>query len=59
MLDRDKFEHMKEEYYSYRGWDINSGLQKDSVLQELGLGDVAEDLIKRKLVASSEIRTHG
>ncbi len=53
ILDRDKFERMKEEYYSLRGWDINSGLQKDSVLQDLGLGDVAEDLIKRKLVASS------
>jgi len=51
--NRDKFERMKEEYYSLRGWDINSGLQKDSVLQDLGLGDVAEDLIKRKLVASS------
>ena len=52
ILDRDKFEQMEEEYYCLRGWDINSGLQKESVLQKLGLGDVAKDLIKRKLVDS-------
>ena len=52
ILDRDKFEQMEEEYYRLRGWDINSGLQKESGLQKLGLGDVAKDLIKRKLVDS-------
>ncbi len=50
VVDRDSFEKIKEEYYSLRGWDVTSGLQRESTLQELGLGDIADDLVKRKLV---------
>ena len=35
---------MRDEYYGYRGWDIASGLQTTSKLNELDLKDVAEVL---------------
>lgn len=41
VVDRDAFESMKDEYYALRGWDVESGLQKRSTLEALGLGDVA------------------
>ena len=50
VVDREEFEGMKDEYYGLRGWDVASGLQKRSKLEELGLGYVAEDLATRKLV---------
>ena len=50
MLDRDKFESMKDEYYSLRGWDVTTGLQTRNTLEQLELGDVADDLAKRKLL---------
>lgn len=49
-LDRERFERMKDEYYSLRGWDVSSGLPKKSTLEKLGMGEVAEQLGKmRKL----------
>jgi aldehyde:ferredoxin oxidoreductase len=48
VVERDKFEQMKTEYYSYRGWD-NDGYPTKARLKELGLGDVAEDLEKKGL----------
>jgi aldehyde:ferredoxin oxidoreductase len=50
VVDKDEFERMKDEYYGLRGWDVAVGLQKKSKLEELGLGYIAEDLAKRKLV---------
>jgi aldehyde:ferredoxin oxidoreductase len=50
VVDRDEFEKMKDEYYGLRGWDVTDGLQKESRLEELGLGNIAEDLANRKLV---------
>jgi aldehyde:ferredoxin oxidoreductase len=44
VVDRQKFESMKEEYYQLRGWDVTTGLQTRSKLQELDLGDIASDL---------------
>ena len=41
VVDRDKFEEMKTEYYGIRGWDPATGLQKKGALEELGLADVA------------------
>ena len=50
VLDRKQFESMKDEYYRLRGWDVDSGLQKESTLGELGLADVALELRKDNLV---------
>jgi aldehyde:ferredoxin oxidoreductase len=50
VIDRDKFEEMKSEYYGYRGWDVASGLPTKAKLAELGLDDVADDLEKRGLL---------
>jgi aldehyde:ferredoxin oxidoreductase len=45
-LDREKFEKMKDEYYSIRGWDVDTGLPRRSTLEELGMSDVADVLEK-------------
>jgi aldehyde:ferredoxin oxidoreductase len=50
-VDRAAFEKMKDEYYSLRHWDVASGLQTRDKLEELGLGDVAQDLEQRGLLA--------
>ena len=52
VLDRDKFENMKSEYYSLRGWDSATGLQTATKLKQLGLQDIAEDLARRELIVS-------
>ena len=51
VVDREKFEEMKDEYYTFRGWDKATGLQTKSKLEELDLADVAADLTRRNLVA--------
>jgi len=50
VLDREKFERLKDEYYGLRGWDISTGLQTRAKLNELGLGDIVSDLKRRGLV---------
>ena len=47
VMEIDKFEHMKDEYYGYREWDVKTGLQTTRKLKQLGLGDVAEDLSRQ------------
>lgn len=49
VLDRGEFEEMKREFYQLRGWDPATGLQTKTKLEELELGDVAEELVKRRL----------
>jgi aldehyde:ferredoxin oxidoreductase len=49
ILEKDKFEEMKTEYYRLRGWDTASGYQTRAKLTELGLSDVASDLQARGL----------
>ena len=44
VVDREKFEKMKDEYYQLRGWDPKTGFQKKDTLQELGLEDIIEQL---------------
>jgi aldehyde:ferredoxin oxidoreductase len=51
VLDRRKFEEMRREYYTLRGWDPATGLQKKETLVRLGMGDVAEELEKAGLIA--------
>jgi len=50
VVDREKFERMKDEYYQLRDWDVRSGLQTRAKLEELGLGDIVPDLERRGLV---------
>jgi len=52
VLDRRKFETMREEFYTLRGWDPATGLQKVQTLENLGMGDVAEKLREGGLVRS-------
>ncbi|MFC1943952.1 aldehyde ferredoxin oxidoreductase family protein [Chloroflexota bacterium] len=46
VVNRDKFEGMKTEFYRLRGWDADSGLQRREVMEEVGLSDVAGELKK-------------
>jgi aldehyde:ferredoxin oxidoreductase len=39
VLDKGKFEAMKDEYYMLRGWDKNSGAPTKENLAELDLAD--------------------
>jgi aldehyde:ferredoxin oxidoreductase len=50
VVDRDAFEKMKDEYYELRGWDVATGLQTTTKLNELSLPDVARDLEQKGLV---------
>ena len=47
VLESAKFEKMKDEYYTLRGWDIDTGTPTRETLEQYGLGDVAEDLERR------------
>ena len=49
VVDREKFELLKGEYYQLRGWDVTSGLQTRKKLEELGLRDIVDDLEHRGL----------
>ena len=54
VVDRQKFEDMKTEYYGYRNWDPATGLQTKALLNELGLGEVVDDLAKIGAIAEDE-----
>ncbi len=47
VLDRKKYEAMRDEYYDLRGWDRKTGLQKEETLNRLGMSDLAGDLKKQ------------
>ncbi|MBE0479774.1 MAG: hypothetical protein IBX68_02215 [Dehalococcoidia bacterium] len=46
-MHRERFERIKDEYYTLRGWDVGTGLPSRETLMASGLGDVADDLRKR------------
>jgi aldehyde:ferredoxin oxidoreductase len=50
VLDRSEFEKMKDEYYEIRGWEVSTGLQTQTKLEELGLSDIAETLQHEELL---------
>jgi aldehyde:ferredoxin oxidoreductase len=50
VLERDKFEQMREEYYRIRAWDPDTGLQKTETLEHLSMADIASELKKDGLV---------
>jgi aldehyde:ferredoxin oxidoreductase len=43
-MDMKKYDQMLDEYYELHGWDANTSYPKRKVLEELGLGYVANDL---------------
>jgi aldehyde:ferredoxin oxidoreductase len=48
-----------DEYYEWRGWDRQSGLQTRSKLEELGMEDIAEVLAKEKVLVENKGRALG
>ncbi|MEM2961255.1 MAG: aldehyde ferredoxin oxidoreductase C-terminal domain-containing protein, partial [Candidatus Bathyarchaeia archaeon] len=48
LIDKVKFEKMKDEYYQLKGWSVETGLPTEKKLEELNLKDVADDLRKLK-----------
>jgi len=49
-MDRNDFERMKDEYYSLRGWDVSTGLQKKEHMKKLGLTFVCDEMDKLGLL---------
>ena len=49
VVEKDKFEQMKTDYYKHRGWDAATGFPTKAKLEELQLKDVADDLAGRAL----------
>ena len=43
-IERDKFEDWKTKYYQLEGWDIKTGWPTRNTLEELGLGNIADEL---------------
>jgi aldehyde:ferredoxin oxidoreductase len=41
---------MKNDYYTFRGWDIETGFPTRAGLHALQLDDVADDLDKRAML---------
>jgi len=54
MLDKKKFEEVKDEYYRLRGWDVDTGLQTRAKLGELELSDMVDELEREGLIAAGE-----
>jgi aldehyde:ferredoxin oxidoreductase len=50
-IDREEFERAKDEYYTLRGWDVETGAPTRETLTALGLNDISKDLEKRKIMA--------
>jgi aldehyde:ferredoxin oxidoreductase len=51
IIRREDQEKMLDEYYQYRGWDVETGIPTRKKLEELGLADVADELEKRPFPA--------
>ena len=49
-LDRAEFEKMKDEYYTFRGWDVATGLQTRKKLEELHVENACAELDKLGLL---------
>ncbi|MFC1870482.1 aldehyde ferredoxin oxidoreductase N-terminal domain-containing protein [Chloroflexota bacterium] len=41
---KDEFSRVLDDYYTARGWDVDTGIPKRSMLEELDMKDVADDL---------------
>ena len=51
LFDKQKFQKILAEFYGLRGWDKETGLQKEAQLEGLGLHDIAQNLAARKLLS--------
>ena len=49
-IDRKKWEKLKDAYYKERGWNLTTGIPNRAKLEELDLGDIANDLDKLGLL---------
>ena len=47
MVEGEKLEQMKSEYYELKGWDVATGIPKRETLTKRGLSYVADDLERR------------
>ncbi|MBI4332662.1 MAG: aldehyde ferredoxin oxidoreductase family protein [Chloroflexi bacterium] len=47
VLSRETMDRLLEEYYALRGWERETGLPTARKLTELGLGDIANELVQR------------
>ena len=47
VLSRDTIGQVLNEYYELRGWDKRTGLPTKEKLIELGLNDIADDLLRQ------------
>ncbi len=45
-ISRDDLKQMLDEYYTDRGWDLDTGIPTREKLEELGLGYVADQLVR-------------
>jgi aldehyde:ferredoxin oxidoreductase len=45
-VERDVLEKLKDAYYTYRGWDVKTGIPTPEKLHELGLDELTADLWK-------------
>ncbi len=54
VIDRGGFQRMLTEYYELRGWDRETGLQRQAQLEGVGLQDVARDLGSRGLLGQTD-----
>jgi aldehyde:ferredoxin oxidoreductase len=52
VVERDKFEKMMDEYYTLRGWDVTTGLQKRERLEVLGLSGIVPEIQRRGLLVA-------
>jgi aldehyde:ferredoxin oxidoreductase len=51
VVERDKFEAMKDEFYRLRNWDVATGLQTKKLLESIGLEDIVDEMGERGLLA--------
>jgi aldehyde:ferredoxin oxidoreductase len=49
-IDRPGLEKMKDDYYTLRGWDLETGVPTLDTLLATGLEDVADDLVKARVI---------
>lgn len=49
-IDMNAYDKMLDEYYKWRGCDLETGIPTQQKLEQLGLKDVADDLIKRGIL---------
>ena len=56
VLSREVIDQLLDEYYQLRGWDERSGLPTEGKLTELGLHDIADDLVKLGKLPGSDTR---